>query len=83
MNFFTYQIFGRGVLVKSETLQIPLTNRHIFDFKPSIKMIPKAQMVVYYITTDGEIISDRLEIQFGNELENQVRKILNLVIEYF
>lgn len=47
-------------------------------------MIPKAQLVVYYLSHDGEIISDRVEIEFGNELINHVRvTFLNFLQFYF
>jgi CD109 antigen len=36
-------------------------------------MIPKSKVVVYYITPDGEIISDSAEIEFENELVNFVK----------
>lgn len=35
-------------------------------------MVPKAQVLVYYIKND-EIISDNLEIEFGDDLQNFVR----------
>lgn len=35
-------------------------------------MVPKAQVLVYYIL-DDEVISDNLEIEFGDDLQNFVR----------
>jgi len=37
-----------------------------------MSMLPKAQIVIYYITKDGEIVSDKVEVEFGNELTNYV-----------
>lgn len=34
-------------------------------------MVPKAQFIVHYIK-DSEIISDRLEIELGEDLQNFV-----------
>lgn len=68
----SYQLLGRGTCIESKTLHFNPTKRHIIDFTPSLKMIPKAQMIFNYVTTDGEIISDRIEIEFGNELINEV-----------
>lgn len=38
-------------------------------------MVPKAQLIVYYMK-DGEIISDTIDIEFGEELHNFVSLIL-------
>lgn len=38
-------------------------------------MVPKAQLIVYYMK-DGEIISDTIDIEFGEELHNFVSFIL-------
>jgi len=35
-------------------------------------MLPKATVVTYYIADNGEIISDKIEVEFGNQLLNQV-----------
>lgn len=69
----SYQIFGRGCSVEANTVKFESTKDYILNIKPSFLMIPKAQVVVYYLSTDGEIISDRIEIEFGNELINHVR----------
>lgn len=36
-------------------------------------MMPKANLVIYYIQKDGEIISDQLSIDFGFKLQNYVQ----------
>lgn len=35
-------------------------------------MVPKANLIVYYIREDGEIVSDQITIEFGDELQNFV-----------
>lgn len=35
-------------------------------------MVPNARVIIYYIRPDGEIISDTLKIEFGDELQNFV-----------
>lgn len=39
-------------------------------------MVPKANLIVYYIRPDGEIVSDRLKIEFDNELQNFVSFVI-------
>lgn len=73
MRFLTYEILGRGDIIVSNTIEVPNQNYHIFQFFASFSMFPKAQLVVHYIK-DNEIVSDRLEIEFGNELQNEVWK---------
>lgn len=46
-------------------------------------MVPKAMVIVYYIRDDGEIVSDQLKIELGDELQNFVsfpRKFLIKVL---
>lgn len=69
----SYQVLGRGSCVESKTVYFTATTRHVFEFKPHLLMLPKAQLIVAYLHSDGEIISDRIEIGFVNELINQVR----------
>jgi CD109 antigen len=72
MKRLTYQVLSKGGVVSSETLSVPDTKTFVFEFTPSLAMIPQVKVVVYYITDDGEIISDSLDIEFGNELRNFV-----------
>lgn len=37
----------------------------------TFSMVPKAQVIVYYLK-DGEVVSDKLEIEFNDELQNTV-----------
>lgn len=73
MNQLTYQIMGRGDVIHSRTLQVPSSRNFNFRFLASFAMVPKASVVVYYIRPDGEMITDQLKIEFGDELQNFVR----------
>ena len=68
----SYQVFGKGSLVESKTISFPSTKRHVISFVPKVTMIPKARVIIFYLTTDGEIVSDKVEVEFGNELINFV-----------
>lgn len=72
MNQLTYQVLGRGDVIISRTLQVPSSKNFNFRFLASFAMVPKASLVVYYIREDGEIISDHLKIELGDELQNHV-----------
>lgn len=51
--------------------KVPKTNYFVFNFLASFAMVPKAQLIVYYMK-DGEIISDTIDVEFGEELHNFV-----------
>ena len=72
MNYITYQILGRGDVVISKTLNVGGQYKFNFRFLASFKMVPKANMIVYYIRPDGEIISDNVKIEIGEDLQNYV-----------
>lgn len=63
---------GRGDVIITRTVQVPNSKSFNFRFLASFAMVPKASLIVYYIRDDGEIISDRLKISFGDELQNFV-----------
>lgn len=71
LEYFTYQILGRGDIIVTKTESVPKTNYYVFNFLASFAMVPKAQLIVYYMK-NGEIISDKLDIDFGEELHNFV-----------
>lgn len=71
MRYLSYQILGRGDIIVSNMVEIPNRRNHIITFLASFVMAPKAQFVVYYVK-DGEIISDKIEINFDNDLPNFV-----------
>lgn len=68
----TYQVLGRGDVIISRTLQVANSRNFNFRFLASFAMVPKANVIVYYMREDGEIVSDQLKIEFENELQNFV-----------
>lgn len=68
----TYQVLSKGSIAILESLQVPSVKNFQIEFKATFAMIPKASVIVYYITSDGEIISDSLELEFDSELKNFV-----------
>lgn len=72
MSQITYQVLGRGDVIVSKSLPVYGSNKYNFRFLGSFAMVPKATLVVYYIREDGEIISDHVKIELGDELNNFV-----------
>lgn len=71
LRYLSYQVIGRGDIILSNSVEIPSRKSHIIKFLASFAMVPKAQFVVHYIK-DSEIVSDRLEIDLGDDLQNFV-----------
>lgn len=71
MRYLSYQVLGRGDIIVAKTLEIPNLMSHTFTFLASFAMVPKAQVIVHYVKGD-EIISDHLQIDFDNDLQNYV-----------
>ena len=74
LSSLTYQVFSKGDIVVSEIVNVPNTKIFQIEFTPSMAMVPSARVIVFYITSDGEIISDSTQINFENELNNFVSK---------
>jgi hypothetical protein len=68
----TYQVLAGGKILESKHENFKETNEHNLSIKPSLFMLPKATVVIYYIAENGEIISDKIHVEFGNQLLNQV-----------
>lgn len=75
LDYITYEILGRGDVLVSKTIPLQKEKSLSFKFLGSFAMVPKATLLVYYIRNDGEMVSDRVEIKFGDELQNFVSKI--------
>jgi CD109 antigen len=68
----SYHVMGKGKLVDSQTVNFDNSKRHVLNITPKVSMVPKARVIVYYLTANGEIISDKIDVEFGNELSNFV-----------
>lgn len=71
MRSLTYQVLGRGDIIFTNTVEIPNRKSHTITFLATFAMLPKAHFIVHYIK-DNEVISDRLEIDLGDDLQNFV-----------
>lgn len=77
LSQLVYQVLAKGDVLVSEIVSISNTSNFQFELKPTFAMVPKANLVAFYITPDGEIISDSLKLEFDNELKNFVSQELN------
>lgn len=73
MQSLTYQIIGRGDVLVSNVIEVPDRKTHAFKFLASFAMVPKAHLVVYFITSTGNLVTDSVEIAFADELQNFIK----------
>lgn len=67
-----YIVLARNSIVASGKLSNVSPKCFKFKIQPSIEMIPTAKIIVFYVTRNGEIISDRKFLSFDMELNNFV-----------
>ena len=72
INSVDYVIFGRNKIAASGQLNAPNSMSFKLNLVPTAEMIPSAKMIAFYVTTNGEIISDYKVLNFDNELRNFV-----------
>lgn len=72
LSQITYVVTSSGALMLASTLFAPNTKTFKFKFLPTFDMVPSAKLLVFYITKDGEIISDSADLEFGDDLKNFV-----------
>jgi CD109 antigen len=72
LTMVTYVVAARGEVQLSSMLPASNSKRFSFKFLPSFDMIPQATLLVFYITSGGEIISDSVPLEFGGDLRNFV-----------
>lgn len=70
MKSVTYLVMGRGDIIIAKTIPLNSVTSHTFKFLASFAMVPRAKLVVYYVTEDGEIISESSTIEFRSQFQN-------------
>uniref|UniRef100_A0A6E8VV12 CD109 antigen n=1 Tax=Anopheles coluzzii TaxID=1518534 RepID=A0A6E8VV12_ANOCL len=77
MKYFTYQLLGRGDVLLSNTIAVPESKTQSFKFPATFAMVPRAKLVVYYIASNGDMVSDSKVITFDSELQNFMKVSLS------
>ena len=72
LTMLSMLVIGKGDVIESQNFEVLNSKTYLIEFKPTFAMVPNVEVVVYYITDDGEIISDSVKIEFGNDLKNYV-----------
>ena len=64
---------GHASLIHTEHIEVPANQTsHIIEIIPSIEMVPKSFIYVYYVE-NGDLYYEEMTLNFPKELENQVK----------
>lgn len=69
---FTYQVIGHGKVIYAENVAVPNRNYHVFKFKATFELVPKATLIVYRFK-DGEIVATKTDVTIDDDLNNFVK----------
>jgi CD109 antigen len=72
LDYFMYQVIGRGDVIVAKTVQPAGKKTHTFKFLATYAMAPVAHVLVYYVKEDGEVVADALDIELEGALQNFV-----------
>jgi len=74
--YFIFQLLSKAVLVKSNVVTGSQSSTHslslVVDSQLAQKLAPSARIVAWYITANGEIVSDSLDFTVNGAFANQV-----------
>jgi Alpha-2-macroglobulin bait region domain len=71
IRYLYYQVIGKGGVLASHR-KSPNSKVFVFQFWATFPMVPEAVLVVYYYRPNGEIVADRVPLNFENRLDNYV-----------
>ncbi|KAG4077250.1 hypothetical protein HA402_009879 [Bradysia odoriphaga] len=72
IKHFTYQVFGRGNILISNSQTVPDQTNFEFDFTTTFDMVPNVQVVVYTIRDDGNVNTASRTVFLQKKLPNQI-----------
>jgi Alpha-2-macroglobulin bait region domain len=79
IDYLHYQVISKDGVVVSQQVN-PNAKIFTIKFRATFAMVPEASLIVYYYRPDGEIVSDRVTLQFENRLDNFVRQRIGQVL---
>ncbi|XP_037711799.1 CD109 antigen isoform X3 [Drosophila subpulchrella] len=72
MSYFVYTIVGRGNILLSETILVPMGLKTInVKFTPTFSMVPKATIYIHYIF-NGDLYFEEKSIDFEKDFLNSI-----------
>jgi len=73
INYLIYKIIGGSSLIDSKLVKFNPSKEYILEIQSTPSMGSSFDVLVYYSTEDGELVSDKVDVDIYN-LPNYVRK---------
>ena len=67
-----YKIISKSGLIDSQSIKFDLSKEYTLEFMSNSLMGSSIQVIIYYITEDGEIVSDKVHVKLDINLPNYV-----------
>ncbi|KAL5016375.1 hypothetical protein ScPMuIL_005964 [Solemya velum] len=67
-----YQIMSRGSIVAAGDIARSNSKTIMFSIPVTSQMAPNARIIVYYVRTDGEVVTDSISFDVDGTFQNQV-----------
>uniref|UniRef100_A0AAG5DFD2 TEP1-F n=1 Tax=Anopheles atroparvus TaxID=41427 RepID=A0AAG5DFD2_ANOAO len=77
LKYLSYSLLARGELITSGAVDGVDSKTAVISLPYSNRMLPRAKLLVHYITTEGYLITNTTNVCFTNVYENQVRLTLS------
>ena len=72
MTSYVYEVLGRGNIVFAQTVQANGQTNHTFKFPCLLDMAPRARVLVYFTTDNGEVVADSIVFEADGTFQNKV-----------
>ncbi|KFB45614.1 AGAP008366-PA-like protein [Anopheles sinensis] len=79
LKHVSYSLLARGDLVASGAIDGADNKIVTINVPSSSKMLPRAKLLLHYITTEGYIVTSQTKVAFDNVYENNVKLTLSQV----
>lgn len=74
INYLIYKVIGGSNLIDSKIVRFSPTKEYILKIKSTPAMDSSVDVLVYYISEDGELVSDKVDVNIDH-LKNHVSNI--------
>nr|KAG5703700.1 hypothetical protein BaRGS_022989 [Batillaria attramentaria] len=77
MKELVYQVLSRGSIVDAGSVDAGGATSYRFSIPLQASMAPNSRIVIYYVRTDGEIVTDSISFDVDGAFQNQVSISMN------
>lgn len=82
IDHINYKIIGSSGYIESKSVKFSKSLEYFLEIIPSTSMGSSIQVIVFYITEDGELVSDSTEISLDGNYANYVSKELFKMVRF-